>query len=144
MNDTCLSLLFRPPCQQWLVFSFLSVPVILAAYFMAVLPEWQRFQHCEQRYLQRRMILAGQRQQYAQLATPEQLSALWQSASEAQRENPEGTLEQLLAARHRKVIRWRNNVRPVEIQLELQWTEIPELFRQMTQQTGRASRRERG
>lgn len=131
MNDACLSLLFRPACQQWMAFSLLSASVILSACFMAVLPEWQRFQHSEQRYLQQRMILTGQRQQFAQLATPEQLRALWQSTSEVNREKPEGTLEHLLSARQRQVKRWRNGIRPVELQLELQWTEVPELFRQM-------------
>ena len=133
MNDTSLSLLFRPPSQQWMVFSFLSASVILSACFMVILPEWRRYQYSEQRYLQQRMILTEKRQQYVQLATPEQLRVLWQSESEVLQQKNAGSLEQLLSASHRKVIRWRNGARPVELQLELRWPDVPELFLQMAQ-----------
>lgn len=133
VNDVCLSLLFRPPWQQWMVFIFLSASVILSGYFIVILPEWQRFQHSEQQYRQQRIALNGKRQQYVQLAVPEQLRALCQSASQDQRAVTEGTLEQLLSASQRKVKRWRNGGRPVELQLELPWPEVSELFRQMAQ-----------
>ncbi|ARU92383.1 HofO family protein [Tatumella citrea] len=133
MNDLCLSLLFRPPRQQWMVFSFLSAVTILIAYFMAILPEWQRYQHSEQQYLQQRIALTRQREQFVQLAAPEEQRALCQSASEVQRVTPGDTLEQLLAASQRKVKRWRNGIRPVELQLELQWPDVSEFFRQMAQ-----------
>jgi|GEM_PF-7019227 len=133
MNDTCLSLLFRPPSQQWIVFSVLSASVILSACYITLLPEWRRYQYSEQRYLQQRRILTEKRQQYAELATPEQLRILWQSDHEGQKEKGAGLLEQLLSPGQRKVIRWRNGAQPVELQLELRWPDVTELFLQMAQ-----------
>lgn len=132
MNDFCLSLLYRPPWQQWIVFSFLSGLAFLATYVMVILPEWQHCQHSEQQYQQQLITLTRQRQQFVQLAAPEQQRALWYSTSKVQREISERTPEQFLSASPGEVKQWRTGP-PVELQLVLQWSEVSEFFRQIAQ-----------